>query len=99
MPNIKIIGSTTDGEILNGNISKNKTVLSFSLFEKTAIKIVAVKQEDSNFSFGWKSIGFQFTVTKAIENRVYSIDNQTPVELYKKYLGNNIVEQLSIPMS
>ncbi|MBE9525510.1 MAG: FIST C-terminal domain-containing protein [Proteobacteria bacterium] len=183
LPNIKMIGSTTDGEILDGNISINKTVLSFSIFENTEIEIVGIKQEDSsfktatslinsisnidqakaaiifsdglntngelflqafnqlvpeliiagglagdnanfkktfvfthegikdahtvaavlynpeliinaNFSFGWQSIGFQFTVTKAIENRVYRIDNQTPVELYKKYLGENIVDQL-----
>ncbi len=45
-------------------------------------------------SFGWEQIGKEFKVTKATENRVYLIDNQTPVELYKKYLGDDMCEQL-----
>jgi len=34
-PNVKIIGTTTDGEIIEGNILKNSVVLSFSIFEHT----------------------------------------------------------------
>jgi len=46
------------------------------------------------YHFGWEVIGREFIVTKAVGNRVYSIDNQTPVELYGKYLGHTICRQL-----
>ncbi|MCK5111896.1 MAG: FIST C-terminal domain-containing protein, partial [Arcobacteraceae bacterium] len=183
LPNINIIGSTTDGEIKDKEVTKNSTVLSFSVFEKTRIEICTVTEEKSSFqtgksliakipnidsaklaivfadglntngeiflkafnkfashitvagglsgdnaaftktylftqdgfsgdgavcailynpdliinttlSFGWKAIGKEFTVTRAVENRVYSIDNQTPLQIYKKYLGDDIGNQL-----
>ena len=37
LPDAKILGSTTDGEILGTNASENTTVLSISVFEKTKI--------------------------------------------------------------
>ena len=183
LPNIKIIGSTTDGEIINGMVSSNSTILSFSIFEKTKIDIHRVPlnsssyamgealidtfedQKETNlaiiftdglhtngelflnafndktshitvsgglssdnaefiktyiftqdgfcndgavcavfynkdliintsFGFGWEAISKEFIVTKAIENRVYMIDNITPVELYKKYLGDKVGDRL-----
>ena len=56
-PNVKIIGTTTDGEIIEGNILKNSVVLSFSLFEQTDlstfyIDLTEMKQKfKSNYSF------------------------------------------------
>lgn len=183
LPNINIIGSTTDGEIVEDKIKSESTVLSFSIFENTDIKIYKNKQLSSSyqtgkqlvkqidkpdeakvaivftdglvtngevflkafhkyvpdikvagglagdnatftktfvftkdgidetiavaavlynkdlivntaFSFGWEEIGKQMTVTKAVENRVYSIDNISPTQIYKKYLGSEIEEHL-----
>ncbi len=37
LPNIRIIGSTTDGEIINGDTTEHKTVLSFSHFYNTTV--------------------------------------------------------------
>ncbi len=37
IPNVKIIGATTDGEICNDEVSTNKTVLSFNIFKNTKI--------------------------------------------------------------
>jgi diguanylate cyclase (GGDEF)-like protein len=37
VPRADIIGTTTSGEIMNGGISALKTVLSFSVFEETAV--------------------------------------------------------------
>lgn len=37
----------------------------------------------------WIPISPFFEVTSAIENRIYSINNQTVLSLYKKYLGND----------
>ena len=183
LPNINIIGTTTDGEIRDRNIQNYSTILSFSIFEKTKIKVYAEEYQESSsvtaqnlidkisniedvkviilfaeglkingerfldefnksapniivagglsgdnsefikgyqftqngyhnysavcavlynpnlvvntfFNFGWKPIGKEFIVNKSKENRVYSIDNQSPVYLYKKYLGQNIAKQL-----
>ena len=44
---IKIIGTSTDGEILENFILKGQIVLSFSIFEKTNLRLNYVKIEDS----------------------------------------------------
>ena len=38
IPNINIIGTTTDGEIRNGKISINETIISFTTFEKSKLQ-------------------------------------------------------------
>ncbi len=45
LPSAKIVGSTTDGEILNGEITTGKTVLSITLFEKTTLATHIVHRE------------------------------------------------------
>lgn len=47
LPNAVCIGTTTDGEIQDHNISTKKTVLSISIFEKTTIKSTHVKGKNS----------------------------------------------------
>lgn len=37
LPHVKILGSITDGEICEEQVTKSKTVLSFMLFESTQI--------------------------------------------------------------
>jgi len=41
LPQIKIIGTTTSGEIIDGKVSIDSTVLSFSIFENTEIETYA----------------------------------------------------------
>jgi len=48
----------------------------------------------NNYSFAWQNIGKTFTVTKSVKNIVYAIDDMTPVELYKKYLGDEVAKLL-----
>jgi len=45
-------------------------------------------------SFGWESVGKVMTVTRAQKNIVYAIDNQRTVEIYGKYLGEDIAKNL-----
>ena len=183
IPNAKIIGSTTSGEILEKNTHEKSTVLSFSVFKKTHIAthyqayettssnmadslykqftnpqdiklmisftegmnvngerfIKRFKENKQQFviagglagdnadfkktyifdnngcydngvvcalfysselylntinSFGWKPIGKKLKVTKAKDNIVYSIDNISAVDIYKKYLGDDVASQL-----
>jgi len=183
-----LIGSTTDGEIMDGKVSTKKTVLNFSIFENTEIQVNCQLKENNESSsyntgaaltkklttpgtklmilfanglnidgetflegvqsinnniivagglagdngklknnyvftndqitsngavgvslnshnlhvsnklcFAWNSIGKVFTVTKADKNIVYMLDNSTtPCDIYKKYLGEAIAEQLPI---
>ncbi|MCW7753458.1 diguanylate cyclase [Desulfobotulus sp. H1] len=44
----------------------------------------------------WVPIGKKFTVTGARQNIVYSIDDQSPYELYRHYLGNEIAKNLPL---
>jgi hypothetical protein len=183
LPDIKIIGTTTSGEIFNNATYESSTILSFTLFDKTSIAThVEVMSEDSFCSaqnlikqfdltrrakvaisfcdglntngelylnafynydknlvvagglagdnrafretivfnenriltngcvvallynndlkvntkanFGWETIGKKLTVTKVNLNRVYEIDNRSVVDIYMKYLGAEIVQEL-----
>ncbi len=183
IPHIKIIGSTTSGEIMEDKALENSTVLSFSLFEKTKIETYyteigetssqtaqkLISQFDKNGSakvaisfadglsvngeefintlgsykdnlviagglagdnaefkqtftftqekvlksgavvalllsddlivtttaiFGWENIGKTMTITKSEENRVYEIDGAKAVDIYAKYLGDDIAKNL-----
>ena len=180
LPNIKIIGTTTNGEILDTNIYNNTIILSFSVFEETNIEIYSSKynpdskimakniighfkdlsntkvaiifldgiyinaenflnefkqikekftisgglsgdngklQEtfvfDKNgiiqkgavvallnnpdlivqtkYNFGWKEAGKELTITNAHNNIVYSINNENPIDIYKKYFENHAI--------
>lgn len=185
LPQAKIIGTTTGGEIFNKKVLENSTVISFTIFEKTKIKSKLLNnnkneyelginiakeliEEDTKvlilfsdglltnsfnilegiqsankdiivcggkagdnaylketfiftengitnngavaisltgrelnviteYSLGCSSIGKLMTITKAYNNRVYTIDNIKAVDIYKKYLGDEVANGL--PMS
>jgi hypothetical protein len=48
LPDAVIIGTTTDGEILNGKVSSEKVVLSFTQFHHTILSHAVVKHHKSN---------------------------------------------------
>ncbi|MEA3353931.1 MAG: FIST N-terminal domain-containing protein [Campylobacterota bacterium] len=52
LPNAVIIGSTTDGEILDDNITTDKTVISCTVFEKSIIRAVYQEHLKSSFETG-----------------------------------------------
>lgn len=47
-----------------------------------------------SYSLNWKQVGRSFTVTHAVGNRVYSIDNMSVLDLYAKYLGDKISKKI-----
>ncbi|MDR3594440.1 FIST N-terminal domain-containing protein [Clostridium sp.] len=65
------------------------------------VAVVSLSGEQLNItteqSLGWSPIGKQMTITKVINNRVYTIDNIRAIDIYKKYLGEGVVK--NIPMS
>jgi hypothetical protein len=52
IPHINIIGSSTSGEILDDNVYKKSTILSFSLFEKTKIAVYSTPLVDNSYELG-----------------------------------------------
>ena len=51
LPDAVIIGTTTDGEIMDGKVSSGKIVLNFTQFENTTLKSVSIEhQKDGYFS-------------------------------------------------
>jgi len=49
IPDVRIIGSTTDGEILETNVSQNKTVLSISVFNNTKIITYSTNTQENSY--------------------------------------------------
>ncbi len=52
LPDAVIIGSTTDGEIMNGKVSTGKVVLSFTQFEGTRLKASAIEHSIDGYYSG-----------------------------------------------
>lgn len=48
----------------------------------------------TSYSFHWLPIGKSLTITKAVGNRVYTIDNKTAYDTYAYYLGKNTASAL-----
>jgi len=45
-------------------------------------------------NFGWENIGKILNITKSKDNVVYEIDGMRAVDIYAKYLGDNIADEL-----
>ncbi len=83
VPHIKIIGSTTDGETIDGNVTDRSTVLSFSIFEKTEILAYATKIINIVAFAQGQNIQ---TVAEYVENEnIYNILNQLGVDYSQGY--------------
>jgi len=48
----------------------------------------------TSYTFDWMPIGKKLRITKAIKNRVYEIDGISAVDIYAKYLGQELAHQL-----
>ena len=44
----------------------------------------------NKYNLNWTPIGKEFTVTSAKANAIYEIDNENAIEVFKRYLGNEI---------
>jgi len=48
----------------------------------------------TNYNFDWLPIGKKMVVTKVIKNRVYEIDGIPAVDIYAKYMGEELANKL-----
>jgi diguanylate cyclase (GGDEF)-like protein len=51
-PNAKIIGATTDGEIVDGKVKEGEIIISVSLFDKAKVKTLLLRRNEPCFEFG-----------------------------------------------
>lgn len=54
LPDAVIIGSTTDGEIMDGRVTSGEVVLNFTQFEQTTLKVAAQEHRSDGFYSGQK---------------------------------------------
>lgn len=52
IPQCKILGATSAGELLDGKILENECIVSISVFEKTIIETIIIKEKISDFNKG-----------------------------------------------
>ncbi|HEY9190092.1 MAG TPA: EAL domain-containing protein [Sulfurovum sp.] len=52
LPEAEILGTTTDGEIMNGKVSSGKVVLNFTQFEQTSLKTAAIAHTADGYHSG-----------------------------------------------
>jgi hypothetical protein len=80
-------GYMIDTYIFNEDNISNNGIVAVSL-NSSALEVY------NNYSMCWQPIGKIMTVTKAVGNRVYTIDNIPAKEIYRKYLGYDVTSRL-----
>ncbi len=89
--------------VAGGLAGDNRTFTQTIVFTENKIltngAVVALLYNDNlkvttEVNFGWKNLGKKLKITKVKENIVYEIDNIPAVDIYKKYLGKHVVEDI-----
>ncbi|MGB6019945.1 MAG: EAL domain-containing protein [Sulfurimonadaceae bacterium] len=92
-----------DDIIISGGIASTPTFTDTFIIageEILSSGIVAVSLNGArlnaykDFSFGWQPVGKEMTVTGVKNNRIESIDNHSPLSIFRHYLGPDIADAL-----
>jgi len=100
----KGIASISKDVILSGGLAAdNGKVVKTYIFNKKKVisrgaigvslnsKVLSVT---TNYTFDWMPIGKEMSVTKSVKNRVYEIDGVSAVNIYAKYMGQELASKL-----
>jgi len=93
-PDVKVAGGLAGD---NGKLIKTFIGIDGDIYDGGAVAVALdseVLHVDSLYNFGWKSIGLPHQITSSRANRVYTIDDMTAVDFYKKYLGKDVAHLL-----
>lgn len=93
-PHVKVAGGLSGD---NAKFENCYVGLQSQLYDKGAVAVSFdsdVLHVKSLYNFGWSKVGRKHTITKSEKNRVYTIDNITAVNFYKKYLGSQVTNDL-----
>ena len=89
---------TISGGNSGDGIRYKKCEVFSSQSEDSDVVIAAVDsdvlQVETKYLLNWQTIGQEMTVTKAIGNRIYEINNIKILDLYKHYLGSEVSENI-----
>jgi len=80
-------GAFKETLIFNNDGVFNKGVVAVTL-NSTQLKVF------TDYHLNWKAIGEFLTITKVEKNRLYEINNMPASEIYRKYLGDNVGDNL-----
>ena len=81
----------------NGAFSKTFIFDNNGIYENGAVAVTLnsdVLDVLTNYQLNWQPIGKTMTVTKADKNRLYEIDGISASDIYRKYLGDKIGDDL-----
>jgi len=84
LPNIKIIGSTTDGEIIGSEIQSHSTILSFTVFEKSIVKTYSTPKEQISYATGQSLVETIENINNAKVAIIFTDGLKTNGELFIK---------------
>ncbi len=80
-------GELTETFVFNAHLCTSQGAVGVSLNSKNL-------NVATNYTFDWMPIGKEMSITKSVKNRVYEIDGMTAVDIYAKYMGNELAAQL-----
>jgi len=89
-PNIIVAGGLAGD---NFKLEKTFVFLDGKIYNKGSVAVSFSSKKlyaDNRYNLNWTPIGKEFTITKSKGNVVYSIDGQSSVDIFKKYLGEQI---------
>ena len=81
----------------NGKLEKTYVFDKHTICDKGAVAVCLnsdVLHVYSDYSFDWHPIGKRLQVTKAVKNRVYEIEGMSTVDIYAKYMGEELANNL-----
>ena len=81
----------------NGALEKTYVFDNKSITDSGAVGVTLnsdVLNVFTHYSFDWTPIGKKLTITKAVKNRVYEIDGMPAVDIYAKYMGKELAQNL-----
>ncbi len=81
----------------NGELKKTYVFNNKSITDSGAVGVTlnsAALNVFTHYSFDWTPIGKKLTITKAVKNRVYEIDGMPAVDIYAKYMGKELAQNL-----
>jgi len=93
-PNLMVAGGLSGD---NAEFRECYIIHNNNIYTTGAVAIVLnsdVLKVQNFYNFGWDRIGVEHTITHVEKNRVFTIDNMSAVEFYKKYLGEEISNEL-----
>jgi diguanylate cyclase (GGDEF)-like protein len=81
----------------NGNLQTTYIFNNDKITSKGAVAVALNSDSlkvSNNYNFEWMPIGKKLEITKAVKNRIYEIDNIPVVEIYAKYMGKDLAQNL-----